>query len=683
MTSPASSYTQINDFSDELGTTTGLHLDQEFAAIHASLVSVCAALGLVQRSDGKLLNSSVRLENLHAETLRTLMLDATVFKGAWFGGDPYYVGNLATFSGALYLCAEQHYANVFATDLAAGKWYSLSMGGDGGSGVPVVASVPANPSEVGDAWVVFNALDAKLYRWNTSIFTSEVAGADIVNESVTAAKLATDSVTTAKIVDANVTTAKLANDAVTSDKLAASAIQTEHLAAGVVTADKINANGLVIRDADGDPILGVGVDLDMARVFGLNAALDAVSAVFMWIAYANNSTGTSGFTTGAWTNQTYIGVATNKTTATESTDPADYVWSLFKGSDGADGADGTNGIPGAPGADGVTTYTWIAYATNSTGTTGFTTGANTGQEYIGIASNKTTATESTNPADYTWSLIKGADGTNGTNGQRGSRTFYVSGASSWSDASATSAATADGGPVINDIVTEYGSGFSQTKFWDGAVWQTITAAIDGNLLVSGTVGAAALAANSVIAGKIAANAITAAGAEIADLTVGTLKIQDNAVTVPVLAVGTDAQTQTITVYSGTVTKDILSASIDSGGYPVSITLSFFDDASTITSFATGGMSVVGWASGLAAMKLELLRDATVIRTFYDYTGISSTGRSAPLPIASVLDSSPGTGLHTYTLRATWYDGSGGTPPSATRYSYDYKDRSMLLLGIKR
>ena len=35
----------------------------------------------------------------------------------------------------------------------------------------------------------------------------------------------------------------------------------------------------------------------------------------------------------------YIGIAVNKDTATESTDPADYTWSRFRGEDGADGQD--------------------------------------------------------------------------------------------------------------------------------------------------------------------------------------------------------------------------------------------------------------------------------------------------------------------------------------------------------
>ncbi|MDC6464981.1 tail fiber domain-containing protein [bacterium] len=63
------------------------------------------------------------------------------------------------------------------------------------------------------------------------------------------------------------------------------------------------------------------------------------------------------------------------------------------------------------GTDGVTTYTWVKYADNATGTSGFSD-SSVGKSYIGFAFNKTTPTESTNPSDYTWSLVKGADGTN-------------------------------------------------------------------------------------------------------------------------------------------------------------------------------------------------------------------------------------------------------------------------------
>ena len=68
-------------------------------------------------------------------------------------------------------------------------------------------------------------------------------------------------------------------------------------------------------------------------------------------------------------------------------------------------------------ADGVTTYTWVKYANTAAG--GGFSDSPVGMSYIGLAYNKATPIESDNPADYAWSLIKGADGTNGSNGVNG------------------------------------------------------------------------------------------------------------------------------------------------------------------------------------------------------------------------------------------------------------------------
>lgn len=71
------------------------------------------------------------------------------------------------------------------------------------------------------------------------------------------------------------------------------------------------------------------------------------------------------------------------------------------------GVDGIDGAPGAPGADGVTLYTWYAYADTADGVLNFTNGSPNNRVYQGISPNRTTATESTNPADYTWSPYVG------------------------------------------------------------------------------------------------------------------------------------------------------------------------------------------------------------------------------------------------------------------------------------
>ena len=122
---------------------------------------------------------------------------------------------------------------------------------------------------------------------------------------------------------------------------------------------------------------------------------------YTWIRYADDAQG-NGISNDP-TGKAYIGLAYNKETAVESNNPADYKWSDIKGEPG---------VPGAVGADGKTYYTWIAYSDNADGS-GMYQQPNDNTKYIGIAVNKETATESSNPADYTWSQFKGSKGDKG------------------------------------------------------------------------------------------------------------------------------------------------------------------------------------------------------------------------------------------------------------------------------
>lgn len=122
---------------------------------------------------------------------------------------------------------------------------------------------------------------------------------------------------------------------------------------------------------------------------------------YTWIKYADTPTsGMSDLPDG----KTYMGIAYNKTTATESTNYSDYTWALIKGANGVDGANGR------------TYYTWVRYADDINGTN--MSDSPNGKSYIGLAYNKSTATESNVASDYQWSLFKGADGING-------QTYYV------------------------------------------------------------------------------------------------------------------------------------------------------------------------------------------------------------------------------------------------------------------
>ena len=80
--------------------------------------------------------------------------------------------------------------------------------------------------------------------------------------------------------------------------------------------------------------------------------------------------------------------------------------------------DGTDGDDGTPGANGLNGYVHVAWATSADGSQGFSTSVSTGKTYIGVYTDNTQA-DSQSYSAYSWSLIKGADGTNGQDGADG------------------------------------------------------------------------------------------------------------------------------------------------------------------------------------------------------------------------------------------------------------------------
>lgn len=139
---------------------------------------------------------------------------------------------------------------------------------------------------------------------------------------------------------------------------------------------------------------------------------------YTWIKYADDAQG-NGISNDP-TDKSFIGLAYNKETATESNTASDYTWSRFRGEDG------TDGVPGPAGEDGKTTYTWIAYSDNADGSDMYQIPTDS-TKYIGIAVNKDTATESNNPTDYTWSRFRGEDGADGQDAVMFAIEFYMNG----------------------------------------------------------------------------------------------------------------------------------------------------------------------------------------------------------------------------------------------------------------
>jgi hypothetical protein len=144
----------------------------------------------------------------------------------------------------------------------------------------------------------------------------------------------------------------------------------------------------------------------------------------------------------------------------------------------------------------------------------------------------------------------GATGNTGATGTRGSISAAIGGQTVWSDTVANNYFTTNYGGVrvLNDVITQYGTNFSETRFWNGTAWIVATAYINGNLLVDGTLGAAKIQSASITATQLAANAVTAD--KILANAVTSNKIQANAITAAKIAAGTITATQ---IATGTIT----------------------------------------------------------------------------------------------------------------------------------
>ena len=160
----------------------------------------------------------------------------------------------------------------------------------------------------------------------------------------------------------------------------------------------------------------------------------------------------------------YIGTYTDFS-GVDSTDPSKYTWAKFEGDQGAQGPKG---------ADGKTPYFHIAYANSADGRTGFSVDDSVNKLYIGQYTDYT-PDDSTDPARYSWTKIKGEQGTAG-------RTYFFQSNADvllmGADKKITPA------PLIVDSFYRDGNGEvaqSQKGWWklekstdNGATWATLT-----------------------------------------------------------------------------------------------------------------------------------------------------------------------------------------------------------------
>lgn len=190
---------------------------------------------------------------------------------------------------------------------------------------------------------------------------------------------------------------------------------------------------------------------------------------YLHIAYANSADGKTGFDVSNSANKLYIGQYTDFS-PTDSTDYTKYSWTKIKGDKGDTGAQGPQGVQGIKGTDGKTYYTWIKYADSPT--SGMSDSP-IGKLYLGVAYNKSTATESTNYSDYSWSLIKGEKGDRGATGPQG-----VQGPQGVKGATGPQGVQGNAGNGIKSIAYTYARTTSQTAPAASAITSTTMPTLD-------------------------------------------------------------------------------------------------------------------------------------------------------------------------------------------------------------
>lgn len=193
-------------------------------------------------------------------------------------------------------------------------------------------------------------------------------------------------------------------------------------------------------------------------------------------------------------------------------------------------------------------------------------------------------------------------------------------------------------------------------------------------MAANSITAGAIAANAVTTGKIAAGAITAASGAIADLAVSTLKIQDNAVIVPVSTSATNQVIYSVSASTGAPRViDFLSATIVNPGVPVLVLINF--QGTSADGNLTGYLEITG-AAGSRNVKLEIVRNGVVIATLADNT--ASAPNRVIFPNNISFTDAPGAGTFTYSVRGTVESGI-----NVATFGYGYKFRAMTLLAVKK
>ena len=133
----------------------GTDLDVDYDRIKVVCDAIVAALADVRRDDGGVKNTRIGVDQLKTEVLT--LLDGVTPRGAWVTATSYAVCDLVRESEVLYFALSAHTSGTFATDLAAGKWMSISSSASASS----VGNVPAGSIAATNVQSALNELDTE------------------------------------------------------------------------------------------------------------------------------------------------------------------------------------------------------------------------------------------------------------------------------------------------------------------------------------------------------------------------------------------------------------------------------------------------------------------------------------------------------------------------------------------
>lgn len=149
----ATPYAPVTNFADDERLNAGGRstvrtdrLDAELDAIAVTTDGLGDNLALIQRDDGKLVDSLVEPYNLSAATRAYTLATKWNARGLWATATAYVLNDMVDVGGASYVCAVAHTSGVFATDYAAGKWqiFVTSNSAGGQSFAPTATILATN-----------------------------------------------------------------------------------------------------------------------------------------------------------------------------------------------------------------------------------------------------------------------------------------------------------------------------------------------------------------------------------------------------------------------------------------------------------------------------------------------------------------------------------------------------------